>query len=372
MFRGLFRYTCYALFLCLLVVLLLEGMLWLTATYFSDNPRLERLISLTRDQRLHEETFWEELFLQTYKPGNGLDGLNDPDDLLGWQPRKSISVELAGHRYTTNARGYRSTSEYVHQATQYEVCAVGDSFTFGMDAGDKENWPAVLQSVAPELEVVNLGVPGYGVGQMYLRLKRELAHLHPELVIAAYIQDDLYRTDLTFRGYKKPRFVLEGGKLELTNMPIGSPDAVRAELESSKFAGSDFLGSLRTVNLATYLLKKIRGYTSLNSLVRLNTELFLAMRHLCEEQGMDFMVVYLASGREIRYPEMSSFGEMFLKGLADEHGIQTLDTRRSFQAHPETEFSLRHYGARGAAVVADAVYDAIKKQPSYLEFQKNQ
>jgi hypothetical protein len=46
---------------------------------------------------------------------------------------------------------------------------VGDSFAYGSRIPYDDTWPAQLEGLAPRLDVANLAVDGYGMGQTYLR-----------------------------------------------------------------------------------------------------------------------------------------------------------------------------------------------------------
>ena len=59
---------------------------------------------------------------------------------------------------------------------------MGDSFTFGTDADDGERFTDLLPALA-ELEVVNLGVAGYGTDQELRVLEIEGLRYDPDIVI---------------------------------------------------------------------------------------------------------------------------------------------------------------------------------------------
>jgi len=66
------------------------------------------------------------------------------------------------------------------------VC-LGESTTYGHDVTEWEAWPRVtervLRSHGVRAEVVNAGVPGYGMHQLLLRYRREIAALQPDFVV---------------------------------------------------------------------------------------------------------------------------------------------------------------------------------------------
>jgi hypothetical protein len=99
--------------------------------------------------------------------------------------------------------------------------------------GDDQTWSYYLQNLLPGSEVLNFGVHGYGQDQMLLYLKEEGIKYHTDIVILGFVALDMDRNLVSFRDYAKPRFVLDGARLVLTNTPIPTIDEVLAR---SKFA----------------------------------------------------------------------------------------------------------------------------------------
>ena len=95
----------------------------------------------------------------------------DPE--LGW------SVGPGGHgpTYNSDGRGVRRASgrEYPDLPAPgvVRIVTVGDSFTHGDEVADQETWQAELERLDPRLEVLNLGVGGYGTDQAFLRWRRD-------------------------------------------------------------------------------------------------------------------------------------------------------------------------------------------------------
>lgn len=100
------------------------------------------------------------------------------------------------------------------------VLAVGDSFTWGEEVEDDVTLPAFLQS-ALSWPVVNGGVSGYGFDQIVLRAEALAAAVHPEVIVVAFIADDIRRTEMRrLWGAEKPYFDLTDGGLVLRNVPV--------------------------------------------------------------------------------------------------------------------------------------------------------
>ena len=146
-------------------------------------------------------------YLHTYSPE------------YGWTPRPSFHYTLAGSETTINRLGYRGR-EYspAHAAGQRRIVMLGDSVTFGFGVRDEETFSAVMESLDPRLEVVNLGVQGYGTDQELLKLDREGLSYRPDGVVlnvclANDLLDNAAAKSIYDGVYPKPYFRLVDGRL---------------------------------------------------------------------------------------------------------------------------------------------------------------
>jgi hypothetical protein len=84
------------------------------------------------------------------------------------------------------------------------------------------------------VQVLNFGVDGYGVDQMFLRYQRDVRPWRPDVVVIGFIGDDLLRSmsvypfvSFGWPGFVvKPRFVLDDAELRLLNTPLPAPEEV--------------------------------------------------------------------------------------------------------------------------------------------------
>ena len=181
---------------------------------------------------------------------------------------------------------------------------LGDSFTFGEDVGDEETWVHQLGVLDPGLEPVNLGVHAYGHDQMLLTLREEGPWLRPDIVLVGYVHIDLERNRTAFFDYAKPRFELEDGTLVLRNVPVPTPEELRArEPWRSKFL--DLLSMLRA-RVARRSGREARERDALGA------ALLGALRDTSVEIGARPVFVYLPILDEIGAPDPSS-GERFFE-----------------------------------------------------------
>jgi hypothetical protein len=140
-------------------------------------------------------------------------------EVYGWALRpRTRYVGRGGETITVNDRGYRGAVHPEAPAPGVRrVVMLGDSIAFGTGVGDQETFSHLLDA-SPRLEVLNLGVDGYGTDQALIRLEREgLAH-HPHVVILNFcVRNDYFDNALPVALYDgrspKPYFTLSGGTL---------------------------------------------------------------------------------------------------------------------------------------------------------------
>jgi hypothetical protein len=143
------------------------------------------------------------------------------DESLGWAPIKNFSSSdnIWSKQVTITAAGFRLNGDDASpiEASNFSgILVVGDSYTFGAEVGDHETWPAYLEKLTG-IVVLNGGVSGYGIDQMYIRAKQLLATYSPKILILSFIPDDLRR--VTVRRFK-PYYELNGRELVLKNSPV--------------------------------------------------------------------------------------------------------------------------------------------------------
>jgi hypothetical protein len=167
-----------------------------------------------------------------------------PDSELGWTVRPHGRT-LDG-LYQANAEGARAPADRSYgersPPSRVRLVTVGDSSTHGDGVGMEDTWQRDLERRRADLDVVNLGVPGYGTDQAYLRWRRDGASLNPHFALLGIWPEDICRNLSVVRFflqpaggyefYSKPRFVLADGRLETLDMPVldGEP-LVRALID---------------------------------------------------------------------------------------------------------------------------------------------
>jgi hypothetical protein len=145
-------------------------------------------------------------------------GYHTYDPELGWVPKSSNQW---GMSLTILREGIRSNGHGESwDGTDNPILAVGDSYTFGDKVSDSETWPAQLEKLSGR-RVINGGVDGYGVDQIFLRTRRFLSRHRFSAVIFSFIPDDIRRSQMSVTfATAKPFFEFKDGRLTLENVPV--------------------------------------------------------------------------------------------------------------------------------------------------------
>ncbi|CAN5493821.1 hypothetical protein BH10ACI3_BH10ACI3_27310 [soil metagenome] len=146
-----------------------------------------------------------------------------------------IEHENGGYLLRTNNAGFRSEHDYsgAKDSGKFRILLFGDSFTAGDAVSNKNRFGDVLETLIPNLEVYNFGLPGTGTDQHYLTYSDiAKAYEHDLIVIASQVENIRrvaahHRLSISASGEQillaKPYFDLDAdGKLELKNVPVPS------------------------------------------------------------------------------------------------------------------------------------------------------
>ena len=186
---------------------------------------------------VNEDFFSEDYYKLNYLFGRGFD-LDVPNPLLGWN-------------------GYFNRMTLVHQQadqvkTRLPVLLYGDSFAMCIDSTDC--FEEILNSdsaFSSEHFLLNYGVGGYGLDQIYLLFRETAGKFRRPFVVFSMLTTDLDRSMLTVRDAPKPYFTLDSGELRLRGIPLKS--------SSRKFFDEN------PPNITSYLLNRVRTQFFQNS-----------------------------------------------------------------------------------------------------------
>lgn len=323
----------------------------------------------------------------------GETGLFVFDPVLGWKPRRGVEG-----RYTVNSQGIRARYEVAEEPGKLRIATFGDSFTFGADVEDEATFQEQLMELTPDLEVLNFGVPGYGLGQAYLRYREAGKRFRPRIVLIGFLTENLRRVVNVYRPFyfhktrlplTKPRFALEDGGLVLVENPMRELAGYRALLEDTeatlaRLGRHDFFYRSRlrpgpfdvlpSVRLAKLLRQELlppeqiveKGYYNRRSeAFRVTLKIFESFYREVEDDGAVPVIVIFPDSRDLaRYRKDGTRQYRPLLEALDELGLRRIDAMDAFaELAPKRKVKdlVRiHYTRAGNGYVAEWILHELR------------
>lgn len=187
--------------------------------------------------------------LPAYWDHSLLEPLLSFDPTLGWSvaPNSSTSDGL----YVSGEAGIRISKagdRFEARPGTCRIALVGDSHTFGLDLKFEETWSYLLERRLQKCQVLNFGVSGYSLGQMYLRYRRDVLPFRPDIVILALSSNSTNRTmgvyGLTMFAtgipWAHPRLQITDTGLTPINQPLPRLEEIRQATWVSDLPYSDY------------------------------------------------------------------------------------------------------------------------------------
>jgi hypothetical protein len=306
------------------------------------------------------------------------------DEVLGWTlgpNRKS-----AGGQYFSSSEGIRAPHESISFAKptkKTRIALVGDSYTFGEDVTYEDTWGRLLEkALGADFEVLNFGVPGYGVDQAYLRSEKDVRKWKPKVIILSFIAHDIERTMTVYpflnypnweMPFSKPRFILRDGLLDKLNIPPLHPEAIFSRGSVSElpfitynrgYRKGDWQGGLvHSSYIARAFMTWFPRWEPMNAdvsddaLVSVNASILNAFVRSADQSGATPLVVYHPK-REVE-SGMYSLGRQVLR----ESGIAYSEpTACLLELNPaDWFFSQGHYTPLANAAVAKCLVNIVRQ-----------
>jgi len=314
--------------------------------------------------------------------------LRHHDPLLGWVANPSLSRPglWSGSGFHTNSQGFRGQSEISSrvQTGRIRVLCSGDSFALGQHVGDDEAWCQLLTQLDQRLETVNIGEPGYGIDQAYLRYVHDTAPLEYDIHLFTFIGPDFTRVDKSDHyGYAKPYFQLEADTLVVKGVPVPRvlPGLRRlstwlSENVRSLRLGNRIAGQVSSTFGPEPLGRKERMELERQRVAPLAKQVFRQVRQLNEEKNSVAVFVYLPLESELdeTLPWASScesckIWRPWVVSVMDSLGYNFIDLTPALREVPldtAVRFFLPgdgHYSVAGNAWVAESLYDRMHRLP---------
>jgi hypothetical protein len=119
-----------------------------------------------------------------------------PDEEIIFDLAPNLDVRFQRARTKTNSSGLRSPEIRFKNPPDIRIAVLGDSFAFGWGVEEEQAFPRVLERYlahlfAPlEVEVINLGVPGYSTFQEVALFEERILALQPDIALVFFIEND--------------------------------------------------------------------------------------------------------------------------------------------------------------------------------------
>lgn len=153
------------------------------------------------------------------------------DELMGWtnKPGAHGTLEIPASTTTVdiNEQGQRDDLAAAEK-THRRIIVLGDSQTWGYGVEADERYTEAMEDALNEgtenVEVINMGVSGYGTGQEYLLLRTHGLTYHPDVVVVGFYSNDLGDNVETNNrnefAYPRPILVRQDGAMTIKNYPV--------------------------------------------------------------------------------------------------------------------------------------------------------
>lgn len=307
------------------------------------------------------------------------------DPLLGWTV--GPGRQSADGLYWSSPEGIRApdgNSSFARNADSVDIALLGDSFTFGEEVTYEESYGYHLeQMLGSPFRVLNFGVPGYGLDQMFLRYERDVRPWKPKISIFGFINADLRRTLWVYpflgnfrwgNPFSKPRLILR--EEELTNInppPLLTSDVIFSRGSIAELPLLEYQKDYHQIEWErqfhhfSYLVRLLLSWhaswsddrveISEEALVSINAALLKAFVKSATQEGSIPLVVYLPAYGEIEKPRVVSISKQVLERA----GIAYVDPTSCLQeVNPSDRFVNKgHYQSQGNAAIAKCLLPAI-------------
>jgi hypothetical protein len=342
-----------------------------------------------------------------YPPASLVKSYRLPDPILGWRLQAGAEVVRRRPEYRVtvaiNSQGWRDVEHPVDKpAGTFRVVVLGDSFMEAYTVALDDSFSRQLERAAhaaraDSVEVLNLGVTGYGTYQEYLLFVEEAARYQPDLVLLAfYAANDVHNNSRALEsilwGPDDPNFF---SRPYLEEQPGGEweaipPDYARAlalaEQNSRRWwTRSALYGTIDAVvgahendnDLAAdlFLCEPTAG---VEQAWRTTAHILLALKEAVHDSGAELAVFTVPSRQEVDADAMRAFVEKQtdptaycleesalnarLLDVLDEEDIAAVDLLPAFrEAEREEGIDLyyrldRHWNADGHTLAAQEVF----------------
>ncbi len=271
------------------------------------------------------------------------------DPALGWKMKPKVQLGI----YRSNAQGFRAPFDFSRDQPCQRIALVGDSFTFGANVKYEQTFAALIGASLPKTCVDNMGMPGYGMDQIWQTFETQGLPLQPSLVIVAFISAEFTRSEEAYRiteGFNKPTFKLASSGL-VPKIFEDRPSFPLRFLQAHSSLWRVFSLADRTV---------AHRYPH-GEWWYLNTAILDAIRDDCRKAGVAVLFGYIPTREWGAFPSLRGY---MLRNQANFVDL----SQGEFALVPSMYFpGDGHLNDKGHRQVADAIQHWLQQTPPILE-----
>jgi hypothetical protein len=281
------------------------------------------------------------------------------------------------------------------------IAIFGDSFTHGDDVPYEESFGSILaralNAAGLTSEVLNFGMGGYGTDQAMLRYREQGAPLAPRLVVLGFQPENIKRNLNLIRPvydprsglpFAKPRFILDGNRMALINVPVLPLDQIiptLRDIDNWELQPYEYYYDPRDYQRPWWRRSKLLAVT-VDLLGNQDDEWFIK-RMIYQQDGEDqrlawaiieafasevtgnqaqFLIVHLPSLPDLEiYPRLGKLPYQSLLDALDERYHVVRTERQLLAAGQDSGFAnlfRGHYTWFGNRIVAEAIFNYLFQQ----------
>lgn len=292
----------------------------------------------------------------------------DRDSLLGWVfPASSQGLFQTGPhptRVETNELGLRSPPIDAGREPCLRILVLGDSYAFGWGVQRNEVFPRQLEAMLIErypgisVEVLNAGVPGYGLYQQCAMLERVLSHVEVDIVVSTFSLANDPADDLRILRFAPDRLTEYTPELSRRNAVLSWV------IRKSALA--------RFVDRRTSAVR-FKIANSSGEAVDATTKCLNEFLSTCAEHDLRVLQVSIPHRSEITggwkarlVTSLSERASDMQNRVAEQHGVRTIDAMKAMLAIEDSAEAYllndSHWAPAGHRAVAEAVLDALPEE----------
>ena len=309
------------------------------------------------------------------------------DKDLGWKLNKNSKHNSLP--YSSDSQGNRKINNKKSQKGKKKIVIIGDSMVHGDEVSDRQTWCYFLsQKIKKKFNVINLGVSGYGNDQAFLRFKKYIKKEKVKIAIFCFNSGNelrnvnVQRLFLNNKGgfiYLKPRYELKNNKIFLIRPPKQKTNNYYSFLKSNEtqthLKNYDYFYPNIFKKILRSLFEKISFNSSYNyylifnkkKILQLTYEIFKLFFSLCRKEKIIPIILFLP---KLEGSFKNDDNLIYLKNKIENIKIKNLYPKKILlnnngEVIKKYFCKKNHYSAYGGKVLAETIYNYIKKNNYY-------